>query len=129
LDCGRRDESRFDCVTLGVLLAGASWVAFHSDENSRHLIAAARHHSRQALNAERAISEFLRERESIGEYLVLPSSPLAREVQDRRRAFEVLAVQVQDHARCRPATATAASASMCQAKLVVELRRAGWFSG
>jgi signal transduction histidine kinase len=80
-------------VTLGLLLAGASWVAFHSDAKSRDLTAEARHESRQALNAERAISEFWRERESIGEYLVLRSPPLAREVQDRRQAFEALAFQ------------------------------------
>jgi signal transduction histidine kinase len=80
-------------VTLGLLLAAASWVAFHSDANSRNLRADARHHSGQALNAERAISGFWRERESIGEYLVLPSRVLAREVQARRQAFEALALQ------------------------------------
>ncbi|MDX6426259.1 MAG: hypothetical protein QOD52_1664 [Gaiellaceae bacterium] len=79
------------CVTLGVLLAGASWVAFHTDANSRDMRAQARRDSQQALNAERAISEFWRERESIGEYLLLPSPSLAREVQDRRQAFDVLA--------------------------------------
>jgi signal transduction histidine kinase len=79
------------CLTLGLLLAGASWVAFRSDANSRDMSAEARHESQQALTAERAISEFWRERESIGEYLVLPSPALANEVQDRRQAFEVLA--------------------------------------
>lgn len=80
-------------AALGLLLAGASWVAYDSYSKSRDLTAVARQDRQDALTAERAISEFWRERESVGEYVMVPSGPIAREVQLRQQAFRALASQ------------------------------------
>ena len=80
-------------ASLGVLLATASAVAYHSYGKARDLRAVAEHDRRDALTAERAISAFWRERESIGEYLVIPSRSIAGEARQRQAAFEALARQ------------------------------------
>jgi signal transduction histidine kinase len=80
-------------ASLGVLVATASAVAYHSYGKARDLRAVAEHDRRDALIAERSISAFWRERESIGEYLMIPSPSLAAEAERRRTAFEALAGQ------------------------------------
>ena len=83
------------CATLALLLAGASAIAYHSYSKARELTEVARQDRQDALTAERAISEFWRERESIGEYLVIPSQSLGLEVQHRQQAFQELALQTR----------------------------------
>ena len=78
-------------ASLGVLLATASVVAYRSYGQARDLRAVAEHDRRDALTAERAISAFWRERESIGEYLMIPSRSIADEARRRRAAFAALA--------------------------------------
>ena len=85
----------FACVTLALLLAGASAIAYHSYSKARELTEVARQDRQDALTAERAISEFWRERESIGEYLVIPGQSLARELRQRQQVFEELALQTR----------------------------------
>ena len=80
-------------ATLGLLLAGTSAIAYHSYSKSRDLTAVARQDRSDALTAERTISAFWRERESIGEYLTIPTRSLAKEAHQRRAAFEALALQ------------------------------------
>ena len=80
-------------ASLGVLLATASAVAYHSYGKARDLRAVAEHDRRDALTAERAISAFWRERESIGEYLMIPSRSIASEARRQTAAFEALAGQ------------------------------------
>src|SRR5258708_39961965 len=78
------------CATLAWLLAGASAIAYHSYAKARDLTAIARQDRADALTAERAISDFWRERESIGEYFALRNHTIAQEVQRREKAFEAL---------------------------------------
>jgi signal transduction histidine kinase len=80
-------------ATLGLLLAGASAFAYHSYTKSRDLTSVARQDRQEALNAERAISAFWRERESVGEYLALPKASVATEARSRQKTFEALAAQ------------------------------------
>jgi signal transduction histidine kinase len=77
-------------ATLVVMILGAAWIAYHSHAKSRDLTSLAQQDRQEALVAERAISEFWKERESIGEYLAVPSADLAAEITTRRRAFEAL---------------------------------------
>jgi signal transduction histidine kinase len=79
--------------TLALLLLVAIWVGYTSYAQAQELVAVSRQDRKEALTAERTLAAFWRERESIGEYRLLPSNALAREARLRQRAFEKLATQ------------------------------------